>query len=87
MLLSLQRRQRGEEARAQAERAAEARRARLAAAAEQRAARRDMQARRRDEILAQYKLKKAREEAEREVTSHTSHFSFITFNYEREECI
>ncbi|CAG9784121.1 unnamed protein product [Diatraea saccharalis] len=66
MLLSLQRRQRAEEARARAEAAAGARRARDEAAAELRAQRRLEQQRRRDQILHQYKLKKAVEEAERE---------------------
>ncbi|CAH0405077.1 unnamed protein product [Chilo suppressalis] len=66
MLLSLQRRQRAEEARVRSEQAANERRAREQAAAELRARRRSEQARRRDLILHQYKLKKAAEEAERE---------------------
>lgn len=66
MLLSLQRRQRADEARARAEAAAAARRARDEAEAELKAARREEQTRRRQAILAQYKLKKAAEEAERE---------------------
>ncbi|XP_047514589.1 patronin-like isoform X6 [Pieris napi] len=66
MMLSLQRRQRAEEARAKAEADAAARRAREEAAAELKAARREEQARRREAILHQYKLKKAIEEAERE---------------------
>ncbi|KAL4710262.1 hypothetical protein ACJJTC_003542 [Scirpophaga incertulas] len=66
MLLSLQRRARAEEARAHAEAAAAARRDQHQAAADARAARRDEQARRRHRILHQYKLKKARERAERE---------------------
>ncbi|XP_045511923.1 patronin-like isoform X9 [Pieris brassicae] len=66
MLLSLQRRQRAEEARVKAEADAAARRAREEAAAELKAARREEQARRREAILHQYKLKKAIEEAERE---------------------
>lgn len=66
MLLSLQRRQRAEEARARAEQAAAARRARDEVEAEQKAARKEEQAKRREAILAQYKLKKAIEEAERE---------------------
>ncbi|CAH2104188.1 unnamed protein product [Euphydryas editha] len=66
MLLSLQRRQRADEARARAEAAAAARRARDEAEAELKAARKEEQARRRQAILAQYKLKKAAEEAERE---------------------
>lgn len=70
MLLSLQRRQRADEARARAEAAAAARRAREDAAAELKAARREEQARRREAILHQYKLKKAIEEAEREVHLH-----------------
>lgn len=67
MLLSLQRRQRADEARARADAAAAARRAREDAANEAKAARKEEQARRREAILAQYKLKKAMEEAEREV--------------------
>lgn len=67
MLLSLQRRQRAEEARARSEAAAAAKRARDEAVAEQRAARKEEQARRREAILQQYKMKKAIEEAEREV--------------------
>ncbi|XP_059058179.1 patronin isoform X3 [Achroia grisella] len=66
MLLSLQRRARADEARAQAELAAAARRARDQAAADLRLARKQDQARRREAILQQYKLKKAIEEAERE---------------------
>ncbi|XP_061380984.1 patronin isoform X2 [Danaus plexippus] len=66
MLLSLQRRQRADEARARAEAAAAARRARDEAEAERKAARKEEQARRREAILQQYKLKKAIEEAERE---------------------
>ncbi|XP_049883699.1 patronin-like isoform X3 [Pectinophora gossypiella] len=66
MLLSLQRRQRADEARARAEAAAAARRARDEAAAEHKLARKEEQARRREQILYQYKLKKAMEEAERE---------------------
>ncbi|CAF4955646.1 unnamed protein product [Pieris macdunnoughi] len=66
MMLSLQRRQRAEEARVKAEADAAARRAREEAAAELKAARREEQARRREAILHQYKLKKAIEEAERE---------------------
>ncbi|XP_053603230.1 patronin-like isoform X6 [Plodia interpunctella] len=66
MLLSLQRRQRADEARARAETAAAARRARLEAAADLKLARKEEQARRREAILHQYKLKKAIEEAERE---------------------
>ncbi|XP_072937138.1 patronin isoform X3 [Epargyreus clarus] len=66
MLLSLQRRQRADEARARAEAAAAARRAREVAAAELKATRKEEQARRREAILHQYKLKKAIEEAERE---------------------
>ncbi|KAM3958063.1 LOW QUALITY PROTEIN: calmodulin-regulated spectrin-associated protein patronin [Aphomia sociella] len=65
MLLSLQRRQRADEA-ARAEQAAAARRARDDAAAEVKLARKEEQARRREAILRQYKLKKAIEEAERE---------------------
>lgn len=72
MLLSLQRRQRADEARARAEQAAAARRARDEHAAEQRAARKEEQARRREAILQQYKLKKAIEEAEREVSAATN---------------
>ena len=68
MLLSLQRRQRADEARARADAAAAARRARDEHDAEVRAARKEEQARRRQAILAQYKLKKAIEEAEREVS-------------------
>lgn len=70
MLLSLQRRQRADEARARAEAAAAARRARDEAEAERKAARKEEQARRREAILQQYKLKKAIEEAEREVSRH-----------------
>ncbi|XP_073942237.1 calmodulin-regulated spectrin-associated protein patronin isoform X4 [Choristoneura fumiferana] len=66
MLLSLQRRQRADEARARADQAAAARRARDEQIAEQRAARKEEQAKRREAILQQYKLKKAIEEAERE---------------------
>lgn len=66
MMLSLQRRQRADEARARAEQAAAARRARDDAAAERKQARKEEQARRREAILTQYKLKKAIEEAERE---------------------
>ncbi|XP_068621542.1 patronin-like isoform X1 [Battus philenor] len=66
MLLSLQRRQRADEARARADAAAAARRAREEAAQEQKQARKEEQARRREAILQQYKLKKAIEEAERE---------------------
>ncbi|CAH2067496.1 unnamed protein product, partial [Iphiclides podalirius] len=66
MLLSLQRRQRADEARARADAAAAARRAREEAAQEQKLARKEEQARRREAILQQYKLKKAIEEAERE---------------------
>ncbi|XP_012549983.1 patronin isoform X1 [Bombyx mori] len=66
MLLSLQRRQRADEARARAEAAAAARRAREDAAQELKQARKEEQARRREAILQQYKLKKAIEEAERE---------------------
>ncbi|XP_028172023.1 patronin isoform X3 [Ostrinia furnacalis] len=66
MLLSLQRRQRADEARARAEAAAAARRARDEAAAELKLSRKEEQARRRELILRQYKLKKAIEEAERE---------------------
>lgn len=69
MLLSLQRRQRADEARARAEAAAAARRAREDAAQEVKLARKEEQARRREAILQQYKLKKAIEEAEREVTN------------------
>lgn len=67
MMLSMQRRQAAEEARARSEAAAEARRQREAALADQKAARKEYQAQRRDSILQQYKLKKAMEEAEREV--------------------
>lgn len=67
MLMSLQRRQRADEARARAEAAAAARRARDEAALEHKQARKEEQARRREAILQQYKLKKAIEEAEREV--------------------
>lgn len=67
MLMSLQRRQRADEARARAEAAAAARKAREDAATEQKLARKEEQARRREAILQQYKLKKAIEEAEREV--------------------
>lgn len=66
MLLSLQRRQRADEARARADAAAAARKAREEAAQELKAARKEEQARRREIILHQYKLKKAIEEAERE---------------------
>ncbi|CAH0602859.1 unnamed protein product [Chrysodeixis includens] len=66
MLLSLQRRQRADEARARAEAAAAARRARDESAAELKLQRKEEQARRRQAILQQYKLKKAIEEAERE---------------------
>ncbi|XP_028036101.1 patronin isoform X14 [Bombyx mandarina] len=66
MLLSLQRRQRADEARARAEAAAAARRSREDAAQELKQARKEEQARRREAILQQYKLKKAIEEAERE---------------------
>ncbi|XP_026314542.1 patronin-like isoform X11 [Hyposmocoma kahamanoa] len=66
MLMSLQRRQRADEARARAEAAAAARKAREDAANEQKLARKEEQARRREAILQQYKLKKAMEEAERE---------------------
>ncbi|XP_037297737.1 patronin isoform X11 [Manduca sexta] len=66
MLLSLQRRQRADEARARAEAAAAARRARDEAVQEQKQQRKEEQARRREAILQQYKLKKAIEEAERE---------------------
>ncbi|XP_060802927.1 patronin isoform X2 [Amyelois transitella] len=66
MLLSLQRRQRADSARARAEAAAAARKAREEAAAELKLARKEEQARRREAILQQYKLKKAIEEAERE---------------------
>ncbi|CAK1544321.1 unnamed protein product [Leptosia nina] len=66
MMLSLQRRQRAEEARVRAEANASARRAREEAAAELKATRREEQARRREAILHQYKLKKAIDEAERE---------------------
>ncbi|XP_041968719.1 patronin isoform X3 [Aricia agestis] len=66
MMLSLQRRQRQDEAKARAEAAAAAQRARDSAAAEVKAARKAEQARRREAILQQYKLKKALEEAERE---------------------
>lgn len=67
MLMSLQRRQRADEARVRADAAAAARKAREEAAIEQKAARKEEQARRREVILQQYKLKKAIEEAEREV--------------------
>lgn len=70
MLMSLQRRQRADEARARADAAAAARRAREEAALELKQARKEEQQRRREAILQQYKLKKAVEEAEREVT-HT----------------
>ncbi|KAJ0182119.1 hypothetical protein K1T71_002841 [Dendrolimus kikuchii] len=66
MLMSLQRRQRAEEARVRAEAAAAARKAREEAAQEQKLARKEEQARRREAILQQYKLKKAIDEAERE---------------------
>ncbi|XP_052747057.1 patronin isoform X3 [Bicyclus anynana] len=66
MLMSLQRRQRADEERARAEAAAAARKARDEAEAEMKAARKEEQARRRQAILHQYKLKKAMEEAERE---------------------
>lgn len=67
MLMSLQRRQRADEARVRADVAASARKAREEAAMELKAARKEEQARRREAILQQYKLKKAIEEAEREV--------------------
>lgn len=73
MLMSLQRRQRADEARARAEAAAAARKAREDAAVEQKLARKEEQARRREAILQQYKLKKAIEEAEREVTPALGH--------------
>lgn len=68
MMLSLQRRQAAEEARARAEAAADARRQREAALADERAARKEFQSQRRDAILQQYKMKKAIEEAEREAS-------------------
>lgn len=71
MLLSLQRRQRADEARARADAAAAARRAREERANEAKLARKEEQARRRELILHQYKLKKAIEEAEREVHLRT----------------
>ncbi|CAB3250622.1 unnamed protein product [Arctia plantaginis] len=66
MMLSLQRRQRADEARARADAAAAARRLRDERANELKLARKEEQARRRELILHQYKLKKAIEEAERE---------------------
>lgn len=66
MMLSLQRRQRADEARARADAAAAAKRAREEQANELKLARKEEQARRREQILRQYKLKKAIEEADRE---------------------
>lgn len=81
MLMSLQRRQRADEERARADAAAAARKSREEAAMELKAARKEEQAKRRQAILQQYKLKKAIEEAEREVyqflSSHSVRNYFI----------
>lgn len=67
MLLSLQRRQQQEEAKQRKEQEAQARREREKLKEEDRARKKEEQAQRRMQILEQYKLKKAIEEAEREV--------------------
>lgn len=85
MLMSLQRRQRADEERARADAAAAARKSREEAAMELKAARKEEQAKRRQAILQQYKLKKAIEEAEREVyqflSSHSVRNDYLGGNY------
>lgn len=68
MLLSLQRRQEQEEAKARKEQEAQARREREKAKEDEKVRKKEEQAARRTAILEQYKLKKAIEEAEREVS-------------------
>lgn len=69
MLLSLQRRQQQEEAKEKKEAEAQARREREKQKEEERQRRKEEQAARRVAILEQHKLKKAIEEAEREVSN------------------
>lgn len=67
-LASLQRKQEQEEAKARKEQEAQARREREKAKEEEKARKKEEQIQRRAAILEQYKLKKAMEEAEREVS-------------------
>lgn len=68
MLLSLQRRQQQEEAKARKEAEAQARREAEKFKEEEKVRKKEEQAARRQAILEQYKMKKAIEEAEREVS-------------------
>lgn len=70
--MSLQRRQQQEEAKQRKEQEAQTRRDREKAKDEERQRKKEEQAQRRAVILEQYKLKKAIEEAEREVIYYTS---------------
>lgn len=73
MLLSLQRRQQQEEAKARKETEAHTRREQEKFKEEEKVRKKEEQAARRQAILEQYKLKKAMEEAEREVSAKNYH--------------
>lgn len=79
MLLSLQRRQQQEEAKARKEIEAMQRREREREKEEERAKKKEEQAARRQAILEAHKLKKAIEEAEREVSTTINYHLFKVF--------
>lgn len=79
MLLSLQRRQQQEEVKQIKEQEAQARREKEKMKEEEKARKKEEQAQRRAAIFEQYKIKKAIEEAEREVCN--SSFFLISFNF------
>lgn len=87
MLLSLQRRQQQEEAKARKEAEAHAKREQEKLKEEEKVRKKEEQVARRQAILEQYKLKKAIEEAEREVSATFFHLSLINFNFETNKSI
>lgn len=80
MLLSLQRRQQQEEAKARKEIEASQKREKEREKEEERARKKEEQVARRAAILEQHRLKKAIEEAEREVSLWRIEFQGIKFN-------
>lgn len=81
MLLSLQRRQQQEEMKERKEAEAQARREQEKLKAEERARKKEEERQRRANILEQYKVKKAIEEAEREVSERLTKLYFAD-NYD-----
>lgn len=81
MLLSLQRRQQQEEAKARKEIESSQKREKEREKEEERARKKEEQMARRAAILEQHRLKKAIEEAEREVYKLNNHYKHLTYIY------